>query len=186
MEPFKVVQAFKTIQLFDRAKKMFGVTRDYKRAGYVLPDGSLLDLSKDGKRQDHTTIQKIFQEDELEQDPEHYKEEGKFAQEKFIKAGAVRLVPESGGVEMMAKPTPAQLKVLANYFKNVGLAEIYIDLSGKGRDIKKMYDNTPEGRTQALDTIEDYFSGKMQKIKYESPLQQFRYADEKRRDVERV
>ena len=29
----------------EAAKQYFGVTTDYKEAGYILPDGSMLDLS---------------------------------------------------------------------------------------------------------------------------------------------
>ncbi len=32
-------------RIFEQAKKLFGTTRDVREAGYVLPDGSMLDFS---------------------------------------------------------------------------------------------------------------------------------------------
>lgn len=41
----KLKEKYTDDQIFDTAKQMFGVTDDIREAGYILPDGSMLDFS---------------------------------------------------------------------------------------------------------------------------------------------
>lgn len=71
---------------------------------------------------------------------------------------------------MTKEPTDRQLSRIGDFFKWLSRSEFFIDLSGKGQPVKKLYENDSEGRSQALTLIEKYFK-----------LQKFRYSDESRR-----
>ena len=46
--------------LFDKTKDKWGTTNDYRKAGWILPDGTMLDFTdKDGKHIDHSTISQV-------------------------------------------------------------------------------------------------------------------------------
>lgn len=95
---------------FQRAINYFGLTSNPKEAGYVLPNGAMLDLS--GKKYgqmgntralDHTEINDIIPMPE------------------FVSMGAIRHFPEQPGVDIRRKPTPQQLSF------------IYRDVEGSGK-----------------------------------------------------
>ena len=169
--------------LFNNAKKEFGVSNDFSKGVWLLPDGSLLNLGSGKGRLSHSDVIKIFPKELLEQDPSNYIGEEQYVREMFLKAGAIRLSPEGGGIEISKSPTENQYAMIAKYFSWIKYSEFYIDLSGKGSPIKKMYENNPEERSVAMNTIYSYFKGKLQNP---SLVQQFRYSDEKRRQVIKV
>jgi len=178
----KVVLQHLTHNLFDQAKKYFGVTTNFSKGAWLLPDGSLLDFGDGQGRLDHSDIKKIFPDELKEQDPGTYVAENEFVRKKFLEAGAIRLVGEAGGLEISHEPTTNQYSKIGAFLKWYPRTEFYIDLSGKGQPIQKMYDNHEEGRVQALDTIEKYFKGQLRNL---SLIQQYRYSDESRRYLEK-
>lgn len=184
----KVINSFKTNDFFDRAKKEFGVTKSFRRSGWLLPDGTLLDMSSRGSvsREPHDVIKKIFTDKELysDSDPEEYKEEGSLVRDRFMEMGAVRVIPEGNGVEIRREPTAQQMRVIEDFFKNNSLNELFIDLSGKGHDFKKMYDNTDAEREKALKRIEEYYGGRVGPHQSEI-TRLYRYADKERRVMQR-
>jgi hypothetical protein len=177
--------AFKHIakSLIDQAVKYFGTTTDFSKGAWLLPDGSLLNFSNGHGRKDHSDIKKIFPENLKEQDPEKYVPENEYIRSKFLAAGAIRLVAEGGGVEITQEPTGKQLTKINEFFKWLPRSEFFIDLSGKGQPIKKMYENTEDERSKALITIEKYFKGQLKSL---SEIQNFRYSDETRRHIEGI
>ena len=178
----RVIKSFKASEIFDRAKKEFGITKSFKSSGWLLPDGTLLDMSSGGSvaREPHDVIKKIFKDEELYQDPENYKEEGSFVRDKFMDFGAVRIVSEGGGVEMRKEPTPQQMRVIEDFFKSVSFKEIFVDLSGRSHDFKRMYDNTEVEREKAIKSISDYYSGRIGPHRSEI-TRLYHYADKERR-----
>ena len=169
--------------LIERAKEHFGVTTDFRKGAWLLPDGSLLDFGDGKGRMDHSDIKKIFPDEVKEQDPEKYILENDFIRNKFLEAGAIRMVVEGGGVEIAQEPTGAQFSKVAEFFKWLSLREFFIDLSGKGQDFSKQYDNTEEERAKALIVIDKYFKGELQNP---SDIQKFRYSDKSRRYLQKA
>lgn len=87
---------------FERAKKFFGLTDSFAEAGYILPDGSLLDFSGrayggiGGSRGiDHRDMNQIVD------------------WQTFISMGAIRYFPEVPGVDIRKRPTRAQMDMIA-------------------------------------------------------------------------
>jgi hypothetical protein len=164
--------------LIERAKSHFGLTTDFRKGAWLLPDGTMLNFGDEKGRLDHSDIKKIFPDEIKEQDPAKYIAENEFVRKKFLDTGSIRLVSEGGGVEIAKEPTEAQFSMIEKYFKWLSLKEFFIDLSGKGQTLSKSYDNTEEERARALVTIEKYFKGE---LRSRSEIQQYHYSNETRR-----
>lgn len=109
----------KNEELFEQAKKTFGVTKNLSEAGYVIPDGSMLDFSgrhlvdpnKDsswlngGRTVNHRDISDLNYEKDLNT-PSGYETD----MSDFIRRGAIRL--NSGVINLATKPTSGQENVL--------------------------------------------------------------------------
>lgn len=114
------------------AKKIFGITRDYREAGYMLQDGSLLDFS--GRNQgsnnygsrglDHRDINEIG-----------------YDMDEFIELGNIRMKPEAPGFEINIEPTSKQYSALYDYIEYIKEKEgmyppensyINVDIEKKG------------------------------------------------------
>jgi len=103
----------KTKNIFNKAVRLFGLTNNLNEAGYILPNGRLLDFS--GKKQggpagirhlDHRDINEIINMPD------------------FVSMGAIRHFPEDPGVNIGTSPTPQQLNVIWRDVENS--AEGYI------------------------------------------------------------
>ncbi|MDX9691950.1 MAG: hypothetical protein RBT45_05780, partial [Acholeplasmataceae bacterium] len=103
--------------IVSKAKKHFGTTQNIVTAGYINTDGSMLNFG-DGhgyRIMDHRDIAEIM---DLS---------GGDAMYKYIELGNIRIMPETGGIELSKKPTDKQLSSLSrfiNYFKG----EVTVDL----------------------------------------------------------
>ena len=89
--------------IFGKAIRYFGTTNNLQEAGYILPNGTLLDLS--GKKWggsgntralDHSEVNHIIE------------------MSKFIEMGAIRHFPEQPGVDIRRMPTNKQLDIIYN------------------------------------------------------------------------
>jgi hypothetical protein len=103
--------------IFDKAKEIFGTTSNINEAGYILPDGAMLDFSgrKDldegtdddflrGRRtEDHRDIQQI----EYEKDG-NTKSGVNTDMPDFIRRGAIRIDSNAGVINLAVKPTQQQ------------------------------------------------------------------------------
>ena len=102
--------------LFDKAKAQFGLTNNFNAAGYMLPDGSLLDFSEanDGgdpnkRSQDHREIEGIIMDEGKEYDSRW------MYLADFMNEGAIRLLPEYAGINLMKAPTKEQRQKLFDF-----------------------------------------------------------------------
>ncbi len=114
-----------------RAVKQFGYTSNYQEAGYLLPNGKMLDFS--GKRDggtpgvrslDHRCINSVFDD-----------EEGSDSYDmmiQFIKEGNIRL--NIGSVDIIIPPTKEQKGVLREYFSFMRVEEIRVNFGYKSKD----------------------------------------------------
>ena len=118
--------------LFDNAKKIFGTTYNWNTAGYILPDGTRLDFS--GKREgssgqyreeDHRAILEAYGEDADMRGTE--------AMIDFMRRGAIRIMPESGSINIQGTPTKAQLQALDGFISKM-CGEVTIDIDNENGD----------------------------------------------------
>lgn len=128
-------------ELSDAAKQYFGTTLNPKEAGYILPDGTMLDFtgkhmaSKDnwkymrGERAtDHRELfgENIHNGSSLESLLDS--KDGNEAMREFMfKTGAMRVDFDSGVASIMAKPTPKQIALFGNGNKGQEVNLTYID-----------------------------------------------------------
>ena len=111
---------------FNKAKENFGTTKDPLEAGYVLPDGEMLDFSgrhegaderdiKGWRYSDHRDISQIG----TEMTP-------------FIDSGAVRIDVRNGLIELGKDPTASQLNVIRKIIEDKN-SEVFIDLKDSNK-----------------------------------------------------
>ncbi len=110
---FRVRSEEERDKLFEDAKKEFGTTKNFNEAGYMLPDASLLDFSeKDfpGERSiDHRAIEGVIIEN-----GNRYENRWEYLAD-FMNEGAIRLLPESAGINMIQAPTEEQRKKIFDF-----------------------------------------------------------------------
>lgn len=144
--------------LFDKAKEIFGTTNNFKVAGYMLPDGSLLDFSgrweggpRDARYTDHRAIGSgLYEASETDSnyDTNMYD---------FINQGAIRLMPESAGIYVSQPLTDAQEEMLARYIARYN-GEVILDITDKdGNIISYIEYNRRTSANRVLDDISNYF-----------------------------
>jgi hypothetical protein len=166
----------KDYKLFQKAKDEFGTTDDWNEAGYILPDGDLLDFS--GKNQggyggtrnlDHRDINSI--DDDMDM-------------QTFIGLGAIRFMPESKGIYMDNKPEGDQfsrIRELADVINGEMLVELksgnnryfeeypkYTDAQTIIDDIKYFYDN-PDADMEMRKHFREDYDPEYQKKKQSAP-----------------
>lgn len=127
--------------LFSAAKEHFGTTKDLKEAGYILPDGTLLDFSgrhlldpnadssflKGRRTTDHREVSSLaFEKDGntptgIETDMAD-----------FISKGAIRIDANAGAIDLATKPTSAQMSVLRRLV-DANDGYVYVDFGDGNR-----------------------------------------------------
>jgi hypothetical protein len=140
----KSINGVSAEDIFASAKERFGITNSIYEAGYVLPDGTMLDLSgrsqSSGYKRDGAVFRPIdgqgdymggsrkVDHREIEWDgmPEYTETWGSMAD--FLRLGAVRIDGNSGTISMRSRlrPTSAQLRVLKDLVTSADGA--YLDL----------------------------------------------------------
>jgi len=123
--------------------KFFGKTRDHKEAGYVLPDGTMLDLSGRHYAEDHPTLRGQRSVDHRELFGEN---KNGFSLDDLLPdlsgtdamayimaaAGAMRVDTASGVASSIGIPTPQQISVLGNALKGDYVSVSYVNpITGK-------------------------------------------------------
>ena len=152
-------------EVFDKAKERFGTTEDFGEAGYILPDGTMLDFSgrhqvdegqdtshlRGGRHVDHRDIKQL-----------NYEKDGNtetgmnVSMEDFIGRGAIRIADNAGSINLSQKPTPKQARTLRRYIQhNDGYVTVEI---GNGYD-SEHYGEYDEGTkaTKVMGDIDRYF-----------------------------
>lgn len=159
-----------------QAAQKYKTTGDPTKAGYLMPDGTMLDFSDGQNRRvmDHREIQDVFGPVELGEGAprERYMNQ-------FIAEGNVRVMAEMPGVELSTetKPTRAQLDEIASMADTLGAQKgtFRIDLSrasGKQAEARE-YQGRVRGREIVRDIEAYYRDGKLPE---QSELNQYRYS----------
>ena len=154
------------------AVEQFGTTSEFERAGYILPDGQMLDFARNDKTRDtdHREIMSAFGPAEVS--------EGTDALNKFLADGNVRVMAEAPGVDLAADkaPTAAQLEQIREMVGSLGSEQRKFTLDISTTDGRVAASKEYSGRIDAdrvVREIRDYY--KTGELPAESSLARFRY-----------
>lgn len=155
--------------------KEFGKTYDWRETGYILKDGSKLDLSgkKQGSRGGSRSIdhREIF---DIYEDADTY---GTEAMIEFMGMGNIRVSPEYPGINIQIEPTVEQYEQIESMVDRLGWQNkaFIVDIDNHlGETIETMeYEGAVSGRKVVAD-IKYYF--KEGKVPYKSDLSKFRFS----------
>lgn len=152
--------------IFDTAKKKFGVTSDLREAGYILPDGTMLDFSGrhelfgaddsgiSGRRStDHRGISQIAYAYDAEGNEIDTGVETTMPD--FIERGAIRIDANAGTINLSVKPTAAQRKALQRLIQRNG-GDVSVDY-GNGWDSDHYSEYDSASARRVLSDIDRYF-----------------------------
>lgn len=172
-----------------KAVEEFGTTREFGEAGYILPDGRMLDFKGEGgtkgqRGMDHRQIADVFATNELGQERTAY-------MNRFITDGNVRVMAEEPGVDISAeaRPTDAQLEQIRKMANSLGASKHKFGLDISATNGKQVASRWYEGRVRGDRVVQDirefYRTGK---LPVQSEMDAYRYSraeTDARRDLAR-
>lgn len=161
-----------------KALKSFKTTTNFNEAGYLLPDGKLLNFSggeRNHRYRDHREIGEIYEATQ-----------GTAALNRFMSDGNIRIMAESPGVDITSgvEPTKEQYAAIRRFVNANGVksGNFFVDFSDAEGHRAGNY--IYEGHVSADRVINDikhfYATGE---IRAQSAVAQFRYSD---RDIDSV
>ena len=154
------------------AKEKFGTTDAFEKAGYILPDGEMLNFAQyeAARDTDHREIMDVFGPTDVT--------EGTDALNKFLAEGNIRVMAEQPGIDLSAsvEPTAQQLEQIREMAKTLGAEkrQFTLDFSTKDGGIAATKDYS--GRIDVdkiVREIRAYY--KTGELPAESSLARFRY-----------
>ena len=157
-----------------KAVKQFGITDDFTRAGYLLPDGKMLDFSGSDKKQeriremDHREIQAIYE----------YTSQSN-ALMRFMNDGNIRIMAETPGIDISQKnpPTQQQYAEIKRFAREYADKRWFmVDITGENGQIIGTY--TYDGKVNADRVVNDikyYFQNGV--LREQSAVASFLYSD---------
>ncbi len=154
------------------ATEQFGTTDRFERAGYILPDGRMLDFAQNDSTRDtdHREILDVFGPAEVQNGTE--------ALNAFLADGNVRVMAEAPGVDIASKtpPTEQQLKQIREMVEQLGGEKRHFTLDISTADgrvaASKEYSGKVDADKVAREIREYYKTGE---LPAESELARFRY-----------
>lgn len=154
------------------AKEQFGVTEEFRRAGYILPDGQMLDFAQNDRSRDtdHREILEVFGPAEVKNGTEALNE--------FLLDGNVRVMAEAPGVDISADtaPTAQQLEQIRKMAEQLGSERRQFTLDISTADGRVAASKEYSGRVDAdkvVREIREYY--KTGELAQESSLAKFRF-----------
>jgi len=161
-------------EYFEKAAvKMYGYTTDFNEAGYMLPNGKMLNFSGEygqhpGMRgEDHRGIGGIFPS-----------AQGAEAMNRFISYGNIRVMAEAPGVDISAQhaPTNAQYGQIMDMVRNSARSRYFsVDFSNEdGSRAGYLQYEGSFSPTKVINDIKHYYE--TGEIRGQSDLQRFRYS----------
>lgn len=109
--------------VWTKAKREFGLTSSYIEAGYILPDGDMLDFSE--KREGGSPNMRSLDHREIGRVGGPGGTQG---MQEFMAQGAIRIDGNGGAIDISAEPTTQQYKRLREYFYHAKQAKTPITL----------------------------------------------------------
>lgn len=154
------------------AKEQFGVTEEFRRVGYILPDGQMLDFAQNDRSRDtdHREILEVFGPAEVKNGTEALNE--------FLLDGNVRVMAEAPGVDISADtaPTAQQLEQIRKMAEQLGGERRQFTLDISTADGRVAASKEYSGRVDAdkvVREIREYY--KTGELAQESSLAKFRF-----------
>lgn len=139
------------------AIKFFGKTYKWAETGYLTLGGTKLDFSgrHDGAQGGYRTVDHRDIRDALGED--YGGEDYSGAMIQFMREGNIRIMPESGGIDLIVKPTQQQEEALVQFVQQ-NRGEVMLDIDdANGNTIASMeYDRGTRSAT-VIGAIRDYF-----------------------------
>ncbi len=155
------VSAEQQAQIDNRANtavETFGLTNDFKQAGFVLPNGKMLNLSKYGSGIQHNQVETLYDGDT----------KGDLAVAQFMSDGNVRLNEKAPGIEINSNiaPTVSQYNVIARLIsQSRGKGRFYVDITdSNGKYVDSLEYSDDFSAEQVIYDIKEYFENG--KVKY--------------------
>ena len=155
-----------------KALKAFKTTTNFNEAGYMLPDGKLLNFSggeRNHRYRDHRDIGEIYEATQ-----------GAAALNRFLNDGNIRIMAESPGIDLAAgvEPTKEQYDALRRFINTNGVndKQFFVDFSGT--DGRRAGNYSYQGRVNAdrvLNDIKHYYA--TGEIREQSSVSQFLYSE---------
>lgn len=155
------------------AAKEFGYTSDFNEAGYLLPNGRLLNFSGEKGRhtgdrgQDHRAVGIVYANTQ-----------GTAALIKFMSEGNIRIMAETPGLDVMQgiEPTAEQYAKIRTYVREIAAKGFFnVDITGiDGRTLGSL---SYEGRVnpdRVVNDIKTYY--RTGEIREQSAVERFRYS----------
>ena len=154
------------------AKEKFGTTDAFEKAGYILPDGQMLNFAQyeSTRDTDHREIMDVFGPTDVK--------EGTDALNKFLAEGNIRVMAEQPGIDLSAsvEPTAQQLEQIREIAKTLGAEkrQFTLDFSTKDGGIAATKDYSGHiDADKIVREIREYY--KTGELPAESSLARFRY-----------
>ena len=138
----------------EQAARKYKTTDDVRKAGYLLPDGRMLDFSGGDTRRtvDHREVKDVFGPAELGRDakPAQY-------MNRFIAEGNVRVMAETPGVDMSAEtpPTRQQLREIEKMADSLGAQKGAFSIDISRADGSQAAAREYSGRVKGSEIVHD-------------------------------
>lgn len=154
-----------------KALKAFKTTTNFNEAGYLLPDGKLLNFSggeRNHRYRDHREIGEIYEATQ-----------GAEALNRFLSDGNIRIMAESPGIDLASgvEPTAEQYAAIRRFVKSHGTQESQFFVDFSDVDGYKAGSYAYEGRVNADRVINDikyyYANGE---VREQSVTSQYHYS----------
>ncbi len=154
-----------------KALRAFKTTRNFNEAGYLLPDGKMLDFSgseRNHRYRDHREIGEIYEATQ-----------GANALNRFLNDGNIRIMAESPGVDISAnvEPTAEQYAAIRKFVMSHGTdkGEFFVDFSNSdGRNVGNYSYNRNVSPERVLNDIKYFYeNGETRK---QSEIAEFLYS----------
>lgn len=153
--------------------KTYGKTYNWSETGYILNDGTRLDLS--GKNQGASGGRRTIDHRDIFDSYEDV--DGTDAMIAFMARGNIRVSPEYPGINIQVEPNAEQYRLIQDLVERLGWKQKYfsVDFDNKYGEVVETlnYEGNVSGRKVVSD-IKYYF--KEGKLPYQSELSKFRYS----------
>ncbi|MBO7240230.1 MAG: hypothetical protein J6V23_07090 [Bacteroidaceae bacterium] len=142
-------------EMYNTMENHFGTTNKYDVAGYLLLDGKMLDFSgkhwgddfSTSRQVDHRDIQEVLEDSH----------NGVQSMVSMISNGNIRLMPETGGINLAKMPNGEQLSALQGYINHFK-GEVVIDIDEIGGDTVHSFNySRGTSASKILHDISGYF-----------------------------
>lgn len=162
-----------------KALRAFKTTRNFNEAGYLLPDGKMLDFSggeRNHRYRDHREIGEIYEATQ-----------GANALNRFLNDGNIRIMAESPGVDISAnrEPTAEQYAAIRKFVMSHGTdkGKFFVDFSNSdGRNVGNYSYNGNVSPERVLNDIKYFYeNGETRK---QSEVAEFLYSSRTSSDSE--